>query len=82
MPRRAYPKRVKEGEERIVISFSLSAETRRAFCEAYSIAECHEPSVQEVREKARDLAFQSIGAYIKEYLHYGVTDIDRGMRYV
>ena len=68
MPRRAYPKRVKEGEERIVVSFSLSAETRRLFYEAYTLAEGHEPTIEEVRGKARDLAFGAIGAYIRQQI--------------
>ena len=66
--RRAYPKRVKDEERRIVVSFSLSGETLSLFREAFSLAEGHEPMIEECRERSRDLAFQAIGAYIKQHV--------------
>jgi len=75
MKKRPYPKRVKEGEERVVVSLSLSAETRRLFCEAYFLTEGHEPSVKEIREKARGEAFKGIGAYIKQHIEIEGTII-------
>lgn len=66
--RRPYPKHVKDEERRIVVSFSLSGQTLSLFREAFSLAEGHEPTLEECRERARDLTFQAIGAYIKQHI--------------
>lgn len=67
MKKRPYPKK-REEERRVIANFSLSGETLRLFREAYALAEGHEPTLEEIREKARDLAFQGIGAYIKHHI--------------
>jgi hypothetical protein len=64
MPKRAYPRKRAE-ERRIPVTLSLSGDTLRYFREALSISEGHEPTVEECKEKAIDLAYAAIGAYIK-----------------
>lgn len=67
MAKRAYPRK-RDEERRIVVSFSLSGDVLRYFRAAYAVSEGHEPTIEECREKSRDLAFQAIGAYIKRHV--------------
>jgi hypothetical protein len=59
MPRREYPKK-RDDEKRIVINFSLSGERLRVFREMLCRQMGCEPSLETVREVARDLALWGI----------------------
>ena len=63
MPKRAYPRKAQE-ELRIPVSFSLSGERLKAFRTAYRGAYGREPSKQECREKASELALQAIDTFL------------------
>jgi hypothetical protein len=67
MVKRAYPRK-KQELLRIPVTFSLSGEMLERFREAYALAEGHEPTLQECREYARNLAFSAIDTYIKRHI--------------
>lgn len=67
MAKRAYPRK-KQEELRIPVTFSLSSEILKDFRRAYSISEGHEPTMEECKERAKDLAFDAIDAFIHRYL--------------
>jgi hypothetical protein len=67
--KRPYPHKP-EKEKRIPVTFPLSGETLKEFREIASIEEAHELTNEEIIEKARDLAYQAIGAYIKRHREY------------
>jgi hypothetical protein len=66
MVKRAYPRK-KEEERRIPVTLSLSGDTLRYFREALSISEGHEPTAEECKQKAIDLAYGAIGAYVRQH---------------
>lgn len=74
MAKRAYPRK-KQELLRIPVTFSLSGEILERFREAYALAEGHEPTIEECREYARNLAFQAVGSYIKRYVEIEGTII-------
>lgn len=63
MPKRAYPRKAVE-ELRIPVSFSLSGERLKAFRAAYLAAYGREPSKQDCRAKASEIALQAIDTFL------------------
>jgi hypothetical protein len=69
MARRAYPKKSEE-ERRIVVSFSLSDDRLKWFREMIALETGHEPTVEQCREAARDIAQFAIDEQIKRRIEF------------
>ena len=64
MNHRTYPRK-KEEEKRVVISFTLSADRLLRLREKISLETDHEPSIEEIRSAARDIAQAAIDKQIE-----------------
>lgn len=62
MPKRTYPRKAVE-ERRIPVTFPLSGERLKAFRQTYAASVGHNPTIEECKEKASDLALQAIDRY-------------------
>ncbi len=63
MPKRTYPRKAEE-ELRIPVSFSLSDKRLKAFRATYAATLGREPTKQECRDKASELALQAIDTFV------------------
>jgi hypothetical protein len=61
--KRAYPRKAQE-DLRIPVSFSLSGERLKAFRRVYTASFGHEPTKQECRDKASEIALQAIDTFL------------------
>jgi len=69
MGKRAYPKK-KDEEKRVVISFTLSDDRLMWFREMISRETGKEPSIDDVRSVARDIAQSAIDEQIKRKIEF------------
>ena len=69
MAKRPYPKK-SDDERRLVISLTLSDDRLRWFKEMMSLQSGHEPTVEEIRAYARDIAQSAIDEQIKRKIEF------------
>ena len=69
MARRPYPRK-NDKDRRVVVSFSLSDERLKWFMEYLAMEVGHEPSIEEVREYARQIAQSSIDEQVKRKIEF------------
>ena len=69
MSKREYPKK-SDDERRVVISFTLSDDRLRWFKDMMCLQSGHEPTLEELREYARDIAQSAIDEQIKQRIEF------------